>query len=141
MKKKQHALWFNLIECARECYVKTYNLAIKGDFCCSREELNKLDAKVFSVYAAQKNPKKIFRTLLYVSGLIYNNEIIVDSNLCYDLNILLLINKRRLYKPHKFIQFVDKREYVNCIVPGVRFADLDIMINKLLRGVKDANNS
>lgn len=137
MKLNQKQFLSNLVECARETYIRCYNLAINGDFAKNEDALNKLDNKVFgSYYKYQKKPKKVFKILIYTSGLIYNHEMIVDPMLCYDLNILLAIHKFRLYKAHKFIQFVEANEHIKYIVQGVKYSQLNNLVNNILRGVK-----
>lgn len=137
MKHNQKQFIFNLIECARETYVKTYNLAISGDFVKNKAALDKLDAGVFKTYYKyQKKPKKVFKTLIHAGAAIYNNEIIIDSNICYDLNILVTIDNLRLYTAHKFIQFVESNKHINCVVSGMDYGRLNTLINNILRGVK-----
>lgn len=141
MKQNEMIFMNNLVECAKEAYIKCYNLAINNDFCKNKDALKRLDDKVFTAYYKYRYKylrklKKMYKIFIYTSGMIYNNEIIVDVNLCYDLNVLLAINKLKLYKVHKFIQFIDSEEHIRCIVPGIRYSDLHRMIDKILRGVK-----
>lgn len=137
----QKRFYQNLSDCAKATYIRAYNLALKSDF--YKGNLSELDNRVFKSYHKYcKKPKKQFKILVYAAAMIYNNEIITDSNLCYDLNILATIDKSRLYKTHKFIQFVNKKLYTACIVPGVSYSNLTKLINQLLEGViYDANNS
>lgn len=143
MKNDQKQFLYNLIECARETYVKTFNLAITGDFCKDKLKLDKLDSRVFkSYYTNQKKPKKVFKDLIYASGMIYNNEVIVDSNICQTLTFLILVVQYKLYTPHKFILFKNKQLYRICAGSGISYNKTTSMINKLLQGVNEnANNS
>ena len=137
MKQCQKQYLENLVECARELYVQCFVLATEGDFCRNKPALERLQHKVIDAYYKyRKKHKNLFKILVYVSGAIYNNEVIVDSDLCYNLNILLAIHQLRLYKVHKFIQFVEKKHYIKCIVPGIDYTKVDELANKLLRGVK-----
>ena len=135
MKLNQSQFIKNLVECARETYVKVYNMAIDGDF-GDKEKLKRLDARVFKAVYSYKRPKKLYKMLIYVSGTIYNNEIIADPRVCYDLNILITIHRLRLYKAHKFIQFIEDRGHHKMIIPGIRYSHLNAIIEKILRGVK-----
>ena len=94
-----------------------------------------LNHTVQTKYDHSLTHKRKFKLLIYVAALIYDNEIISDSLLCYNLNMLILINKRKLYKPHKFIQNITSLK-LNSLVPGLKRDQLDNIINKLLRGVK-----
>lgn len=136
MKPNQKQFYANLIECARETYVRTYNLAIDGDFCKNKEALRKLDAKIFECYLKIKRPKKLFKILVYTASTIYNNELIVNASLCYNLNILNYVCKLRLYRVHKFIQFVENKGYMQCLVPGMKYSYLNALVKNILRGVE-----
>lgn len=137
MKPIQKQFIYNIIECARQVYVKVFNLAINGDFVKNKKALDKLDSDVFNIYySCQKRPKKVFKTLVYAGSAIYNNEMIINSDVCYDLNILLAIHQLRLYKPHKFIQFVDSNKHIQYIVPGMKYNRLNDLVNNILKGVR-----
>ena len=137
MKVNQKQFMENLVECAREIYVQCYSLATESDFCRNRTALDELHYEIIDTYYKyRKKRKKLFKILIYTSGAIYNNEMFVDSDLCYSLNILIAIHQLRLYKAHKFIQFVENKCHVKYIVPGIKYSELNTLVNKLLRGVK-----
>jgi hypothetical protein len=131
----------NLVECAREIYVKIYSLAVDSDFCRDITKLAALDNMMFETYYKNQNkPKKVFKTLIYVSSMIYNNEIITDFDLCQNLTFLIFIAQYRLYRPHKFIQVKDKN--IHYICSGISYDRIIYMTNKLLQGViQNVNNS
>ena len=131
---KHDKFLINLVDCARESYIKVYSLAMDSDF-SDKRKLMRLNHTVQTKYDHSLTYKRKFKLLIYVTALIYDNEIISDSLLCYNLNMLILINKRKLYKPHKFIQNITSLK-LNSLVPGLKRDQLDNIINKLLRGVK-----
>ena len=131
---KQKIFYNNIVNCARETFIRVLNLATAGDFCTSNYAALELKVKC-DYFKYRKRPKKQFKMLAYVAAMIYNNEIIVNTDICYDINILLTINEKKLYKAHKFIQFVDKKLYYNFLLPGMSYNYHTRIINNLLQGV------
>ena len=125
----------NCAELAREVYIKCLHLALNDDF--SNPKLPELNNDVRKTAKRYKNkPKKLLRLFLYTACLIYNGEHIHNGNICYQLNVLINIIKKRIYKPHKFIQFMTEGAYIRCFVNGMKYNIINKTTNKLLYNVE-----
>lgn len=135
MKNDNRRYLDNLVEYAKTVYLRIYDAAINGDFCC-RKKLEKLDAKVYKWYSKyKKRPKKCFKLLIYAGALIYNHEIIVSSRLSSDLSILVAIAENRLYNPDKFKNFHLNGGALSLVKKGVRYSSIAECIDNIFRGV------
>lgn len=133
MKFNQKQYLMNLVECAKEVYLGTYRAARESDFAV--HNLDNLNKRCFLVYNSKKKAKRKFEILTYISAELFNHEIITDRTLQYEISILVMISKLRLYRAHKFIQFAENHEYLRCLLPGVKYDEIHLLIEKLKRGV------
>ena len=135
MKEDEKQYLTNLVEYSKVVYIHTYNTAVSNDF-SDKKKLDKLDSKVFGIYSKYyRKPKKIVKFMAYICGIIYNNEIMVDSNLYSDIILLSNIATHRLFSLKKFNNFIVMGR-IEFIKMGVRNNRVSFMIDNLLRGVK-----
>lgn len=132
MKSNKKQFLQNLVDCARDVYFRTYRAAQDSDFAV--HNLETLNQYCYYVYNSKRSPKRKFRILAYISAEIFNHEIIVDRTLQYDISILIMIDTLKLYKANKFIQFAERHEYLRCLIPGVKYDKIHLLIEKIKRG-------
>lgn len=122
----------NLVEQARQTYVKVYTAAINNEF-SDKEPLRKLDCKMFDWYTKyHKKPKSRVRGLIYASGTIYNREMIVDPYLWSELYVLSDIFKKKLFTAEKLRNFYDTNGPTFWLKEGVKLRSIEDIVNKLL---------
>lgn len=135
MKSRDKIFIDNCMLYAKSCYIKTFELAQKGDF--KRASLDKLNIDVHQYYKkySTKKVKRTFQMFIMATTAIYNNEIITDSNIWSDLTFLTKIIEFRLYKVHKFIQFVENN-FIKLLQEGIKYSRILNIKQSLLRGIK-----
>lgn len=124
----------NLTYCALASYNWAFSLAKENAF-ANNTALDSFNSEVCLKYVKAKRLKKKFQILVFAAIIIYNNEMIVNSNLAYDLHILKTILENKMYKPHKFIQFVNKKLYYRCGISGMSREHFNKIIDNILLGV------
>ena len=134
MKENQRKFLDNIVDFAFDTYSETLYEAVNSDF--YRNNLGKFAYQVNMTVSHTKNPKKKFQLIVYAASLVYNNEIIANPDLCYTLNLLSAMTRFKLYKPHKFIQFIGNGTHLIYLVPGMDYTKVEKIIQKLLGGIK-----
>lgn len=121
----------DLVACAKEIYIATFEKAYNNDF-CDRTKLYKLDQQVFEKYSKlYKKPLKCFKMLVTVACVVYNNEMIVDNNIFGTLTILNAFIHRKLYTKNKLENFITNKGIIELMHKGTNYSSILFVMNKI----------
>ena len=121
----------DLVACAKEIYIATFEKAYNNDF-CDRTKLCELDQHVFEKYSKlYKKPVKCFKMLVTVACVMYNNEMIVDHNIFGSLTILNTFIRYKLYTINKLENFLVNKCVIELMRKGVNYSSILLILEKI----------
>lgn len=136
MKKEDRQYLSNLVNYARNTYIKVFTSAFESAF-TDRNRLDKLDDKTFNLYIKYKNrPKRVVKLLTYIAAHIYNEEIIVVPDIWSDIAILHTIIAKRLYTVKKFKTLMTNDGIKQLLNEGVRYGRIMNSIKEISGGIQ-----